>query len=72
MNFSQRLLYDLRPTDPDCSILDLKALCRGTKYVTEAIKMLPQKPEPILLTRIFNKLAALGRIHVGQPTFNSP
>jgi len=25
-----------------------------------------------LLARIFNKLAALGRIHVGQPSFNSP
>ena len=34
--------------------------------------MLPAKPEPILLARIFNKLAALGRIHVGQPTFSSP
>jgi putative transposase len=72
VNLSQRLLGDLRVTDPACSILDLKALCRGTKYVAEAIKMLPEKPEPVLLARIFNKLAALGRIHVGQPTFNSP
>jgi hypothetical protein len=72
VNFSQRLLYDLRPTEPECSILDLKALYRGTKYVAETIKMLPEKPEPILLARIFNKLAALGRIHVGQPTFSSP
>jgi putative transposase len=72
VNLSQRLLRDLRTTDPDCSVLDLKALCRGTKYVTEAIKMLPTKPEPLLLARIFSKLAALGRIHVGQPTLNSP
>ena len=72
VNLSQRLLDDLRSTDPECSILDLKALYRGTKYVTEAIEMLPTKPEPILLARIFNKLAALGRIHVGQPTLNSP
>jgi len=72
VNLSQRLLHDRQPTDPDCSILDLKALCRGTKYVTEAIEMLPQKPEPVLLVSIFNKLASLGRIHVGQPTFISP
>ena len=72
VNLSQRLLGDLHSTDPECSLLDLKALCRGRKYVAEAIEMLPQKPEPILLARIFNKLAALGRIHVGQPTFNSP
>jgi putative transposase len=72
VNLSQRLLDDLRATDPECSVLDLKALCRGSKYLAEAIEMLPQKPEPILLARIFNKLAALGRIHVGQPTFSSP
>jgi len=72
VNLSQRLLGNLRSTDPECSVLDLKALYRGAKYVTEAIEMLPAKPEPDLLARIFNKLAALGRIHVGQPTFSSP
>lgn len=72
VNLSQRVLGDLRFTDPACSILDLKALYRGTKYVAAAIEMFPEKPEPILLTRIFNKLAALGRIHVGQPVLSSP
>jgi len=72
VNLSQRLLGDLRATDPECSLLDLKAFWRGSKYVAEAIEMLPQKPEPILLARIFSRLAALGRIHVGQHTFNSP
>ena len=72
VNLSHRLLGDLRSTDPACSILDLKALYRGTKYGTEAIQMLPAKPEPVVLARIFPKLAALGRIHGGQPTFNSP
>lgn len=72
VNVSQHLLADLRITDPDCSVLDLKALYRGAKYVTEAIKMLPQKPEPVLLARIFTRLTALGRIHVVQPTSSSP
>jgi hypothetical protein len=72
VNFSQRLLDELRPADPECSVLDLKALCRGAKYVAETIKMLPEKPEPILLARIFSRLAALGRIHGGQPALNSP
>jgi len=31
VNLSQRLLSDLRSTDPECSLLDLKALCRGSK-----------------------------------------
>ena len=58
VNVSQRLLGDLRPANPDCSVLDLKALCRGAKYVAEAIKMLPEKPEPIVLARIFKQLTA--------------
>jgi putative transposase len=72
VNVSQRLLGDLRPANPDCSVLDLKALCRGAKYVAEAIKMLPEKPEPIVLARIFKQLTALGCIHVAQPTSSSP
>jgi DDE superfamily endonuclease len=72
VNVSQRLLGDLRLANPDCSVLDLKALCRGAKYVAEAIKMLPEKPEPIVLARIFKQLTALGRIHVAQTTSSSP
>jgi len=72
VNVSQQLLGDLRPANPDCSVLDLKARCRGAKYVDEAIKMLPEKPEPIVLARIFKQLTALGRIHVAQTTFSSP
>jgi putative transposase len=72
VNLSQPLLNDLHSTDPQCSLLDLKAHYRGHKYVAEAMKMLPQKPEPIVLARIFNRLAAVGRIHVAHPTFTSP
>lgn len=72
VNLSQRLLSDLHTTDPDASLLDLKAFYRGTKYVNEAIEMLPAKPEPVLLARIFRKLAAVGRIHVAPPAFSSP
>jgi len=71
VNVSQRLLGDLRPTNPDGSVLDLKALCRGAKYIAEAIKMLPEKPEPIVLA-IFKQLTALGCIHVAQPMSSSP
>ena len=70
VNLSYRLLCDFRQTDPQASILDLKAYCRGYKYVDETIKMLPQKPEPILLTQILNKVACLGRIHTVQPVLS--
>ena len=71
VNLSARLLRDFRQQNPDYSILDLKAHCRGYKYVDETIKMLPQKPEPVLLAQIFSQVALLGRIHIAQPCFSS-
>ena len=70
VNVSYRLQADVRPRDPDYSILDLKADCRGYKYVEETIKMLPEKPEPVLLGQILHKVACLGRIHASQPSFS--
>ena len=70
VNVSHRLRADVRQREPDYSILDLKADCRGYKYVEETIKMLPEKPEPILLAKIFNQVAGLGRIHTAQPSFS--
>ena len=70
VNVAYRLRADVHPRDPDYSVLDLKADCRGSKYVEETIKMLPEKPEPILLGQILNKVASLGRIHVSQPAFS--
>jgi len=32
--------------------------------------MLPEKPEPVLLGRILNEGAGLGRIHASQPSFS--
>jgi putative transposase len=67
VNLSYRLLLDFRRTNPAFSVLDLKALARGYKYVDETIQLLPQKPEPFLLTRILNRVAALGQIHAIYP-----
>jgi putative transposase len=70
VNVAYRLQADVHQHDPDYSILDLKADCRGYKYVEETIKMLPAKPEPVLLGRILHKVASLGRIHASQPSFS--
>ena len=70
VNVAYRLRTDLHPHAPAYSILDLKADCRGSKYVEETLKMLPEKPEPVLLAKILNKVASLGRIHVSQPVFS--
>jgi len=70
VNVAYRLRADIHPRDPDYSVLDLKADYRGYKYVEETIKMLPEKPKPILLRQILNKVAGLGRIHASQPSFS--
>jgi putative transposase len=68
VNVAYRLQVDRRQNDPDYSVLDLKADCRGSKYVEEMLQMLPEKPEPILLRKMLNKVACLGRIHAPQPS----
>jgi putative transposase len=67
VNVSTTLLQPLRRTQPDYSILDLKAQYRGYRYALEIIKMLPEKPEAILLTNIFERIARLGAIHPVLP-----
>jgi putative transposase len=72
--FMVNVAYCLRahrhPHDADYSVLDLKADCRGYKYVEETIQMLPEKPEPVLLAKILHRVAGLGRIHAAQPSFS--
>jgi len=67
VNLSHVLLEDLRQTDPQCSVLDLKAQCRGYRYVTELIKLLPQSPDEDLTAQLFRQVAQLGRIHPAEP-----
>lgn len=63
VNLVERLLQDVRQRQGECSVLDLKAHYRGAKYVEETIKLLPERPEPVLLERIYTKIVGLGRIH---------
>jgi putative transposase len=52
-------------------VLDLKAVFRGYKYVAETLKFLPEKPDPILMGEIFNRISQLGRVHPSLPTLNT-
>src|SRR3989304_2690909 len=63
VNLSQALLREFRQTHPESGVLDLKAYFRAAKYFENTIKMLPQKPEPILLDQIFSQIVSLGCIH---------
>jgi putative transposase len=71
VNLVYLLLQRYRRDDPAFSVLDLKAHYRGHRYVTETIKMLPQKPDDDLLVAIFQQVACLGRIHTAQPVVST-
>ncbi len=70
VNVAYQICTDVRQRAPDYSVLDLKADCRGYKYVEETIQMLPEKPEPILFAKILHQVTGLGRIHAAQPSFS--
>jgi putative transposase len=72
VNLSQVLMCEFRQTDPDFGVLDLKAHYRGCKYATEMIKILPQKPDDILVAQLFHQIATLGSIHVAKIPVHSP
>lgn len=63
VNLSHVLLGHFRPTCPTFSVIDLKAYFRGRKYVLEILKLLPQRPEPIIIDQIFANIAQIGRIN---------
>lgn len=63
VNLSQVLIQHFRPTLPNFSVIDLKALFRGHKYVSETLKLLPQMPDPIFIDHIFAQIAQIGSIN---------
>lgn len=62
VNVSQILLKPYRQTDPQFSVLDLKAQFRAQRYLHETIKLLPFSPEPHLISRIWQRLTRFGAI----------
>lgn len=62
VNLSQIMLKPYRDQDPNFSVLDLKAQFRARRYLSETIKMLPETPEPDLISRIWQRLSRLGGI----------
>jgi len=71
VNLAALLLRDFRQLNSRFGVLDLKAHFRGRKYVSETIKLLPEKPDPILLAQVFDTVARLGSIHTVEPALNS-
>src|SRR6266498_4804864 len=63
VNFSSVLVRQYRKSNLPFSVLDLKSRYRACRYVSETIKLLPQKPDSILLVEIFEQIARLGMVH---------
>ena len=63
VNLVERVLRDRRHSQPEISVLDLKAQCRGAKYVEATIKLLPKRPDAGLLNQIVTQVMQIGRIH---------
>lgn len=71
VNVAHVLMRRFRIRSPHFSVLDLKAYFRGHKYVGETLKLLPQKPEPILIAEIFDQISRLGSVHNAEPCLNT-
>ena len=72
VNVSAKLLAPLRLEHSEWSVLDLKARYRGVKYLQETLKMLPQKPEPIVIDQIAERLGeTIGAIHQTPAQLNT-
>ena len=67
VNVSAKLLAPLRLEHSELSVLDLKAHYRGLKYLRETLKILPQKPDPIVIDNLAEHLGAIGAIHYTSP-----
>jgi hypothetical protein len=62
VNVAHALLHQFRRKCPKRSILDVKAHFRAAKHFKETTKMLPERPEPILLEQTLGNIASLGSI----------
>jgi len=56
VNLSQLLMGDFRKDDPDFGVLDLKSYYRGCRYAAELLKILPKKPDDILVAQLFRNV----------------
>ena len=67
VNVSAKLRETFGSEHPGYGVLDLKARYRGQKYLQETLKILPQKPDTIVIDDIAERLGALGAIHYTSP-----
>lgn len=63
VSVSQKLIQRRRHRNAAFGVHDLKAEFRGRKYGLELLKLLPESPDELLISRFFAKIGSLGGIH---------
>ena len=63
VNVSAKLREMFGSEHPGFGVLDIKARYRGLRYLQETLKILPQKPETIVIHNIAEHLRSIGAIH---------
>ena len=63
VHLSAKLCAPFRMAHGAFSIFSLKAYYRGLKYLYEILKLLPEKPEPIVFDKIAGRMDSIGAIH---------
>jgi putative transposase len=63
VNLSQALIAKVRKHNPLFGVQDLKAYFRACKYLDETLKLIPEKPDPILIQQIFTQITKIGSIN---------
>ena len=63
VNVSAKLREMFGSEHPGFGVLDIKARYRGLKYLHETLKILPKKPETIVIDELSEHLGSIGAIH---------
>jgi len=63
VNLSRALIDEVREHNPFFGVQDLKAYFRAAKYLYETLKLIPEKPDPILIQQIFAQITKIGSIN---------
>jgi putative transposase len=63
VNLSHALITDVRKYNPLFGVQDIKAYFRACKYLDETLKLMPEKPDPILIQQIFKEITTIGKIN---------
>ena len=61
----QYLRHPVRRYNPAFSVQNLNAHFIGGRYVREILKLLPQKPDPILIQEMGCRITKIGSINIG-------